>query len=86
MKLCGKLYIEANESLGKKDFLMRVKIYCKESKESAYWLKLVEINDQDRERIAHCGGNRAFEDFRLDNRESKIVLIFEIWICLRFSA
>ena len=29
-------YIEANESLGKKDFLMRIKISRKEAKESAY--------------------------------------------------
>ena len=36
----GANYIEANESLSKKDFLMRIKICRKESKESAYWLKL----------------------------------------------
>lgn len=33
-------YIEANESLSKKDFLMRIKISRKETKESRYWLKL----------------------------------------------
>ena len=37
----GANYIEANESLGKKDFLMRIKISRKEAKESAYWLKLI---------------------------------------------
>lgn len=37
----GANYIEANESLSKKDFLMRIKICCKEAKESAYWLKLI---------------------------------------------
>ena len=36
----GANYIEANESLSKKDFLMRIKISRKEAKESAYWLKL----------------------------------------------
>ena len=36
----GANYIEANESLSKKDFIMRVKISKKESKESHYWLKL----------------------------------------------
>ncbi len=36
----GANYIEANESLGKKDFLMHIKISRKEAKESAYWLKL----------------------------------------------
>lgn len=35
-------YIEANESLGKKDFLMRIKICRKESKESRLWLRLVD--------------------------------------------
>jgi len=37
----GANYREANESLGKKDFLMRVKISRKEAKESAYWLRLI---------------------------------------------
>jgi four helix bundle protein len=32
----GANYIEANEALGKKDFLMRIKICRKEVKESAY--------------------------------------------------
>ncbi len=41
----GANYIEANESLGKKDFLMRIRICRKEAKESAYWLKLLEINN-----------------------------------------
>ncbi len=37
----GANYREANESLSKKDFLMRIKISRKESKESGYWLKLI---------------------------------------------
>jgi len=37
----GANYREANESLGKKDFLMRMKISRKEAKESAYWLRLI---------------------------------------------
>lgn len=37
----GANYIEANESLSKKDFLMRVKICRKEAKESAYFLRLI---------------------------------------------
>ena len=36
----GANTIEANESLSKKDFIMRVKISKKEAKESRYWLKL----------------------------------------------
>lgn len=37
----GANYIEANESLSKKDFLHRVKISRKEAKESVYWLRLI---------------------------------------------
>ena len=33
----GANYIEANEALSKKDFVFRVKISRKESKESVYW-------------------------------------------------
>jgi len=38
----GANYIEANESLSKKDFLMHIKISLKEAKESRYWLRLVD--------------------------------------------
>src|SRR5438477_1759138 len=38
----GANYIEANESLSKKDFALRIKICRKESKESRYWLRLIE--------------------------------------------
>jgi len=43
----GANYIEANESLSKKDFLMRARISRKEAKESSYWLRLIiETNEQ----------------------------------------
>ena len=43
----GANYIEANGSLGKKDFVMRVRICRKEAKESRFWLKLIDAdNDQ----------------------------------------
>jgi four helix bundle protein len=45
----GANYIEANEALSKKDFALRIKICRKESKESRYWLKLVEIKDNNDE-------------------------------------
>ena len=41
----GANYIEANESIGKKDFLMRIRICRKEAKETCYWLRLIEIVD-----------------------------------------
>lgn len=34
-------YIEANEKLGDKDFIFRLKISRKEAKESTLWLKLL---------------------------------------------
>jgi len=37
----GANYREANESLGKKDFMVRIKISRKEAKEGAYWLRLI---------------------------------------------
>jgi len=43
----GANYIEANEALGKKDFLMRVRICRKEAKESAYWLRLIAETNID---------------------------------------
>lgn len=49
----GANYIEANESLSKKDFAMRVKICRKETKETIYWLKLINTNNNlelDKER------------------------------------
>ncbi|MDD4178527.1 MAG: four helix bundle protein [Candidatus Margulisbacteria bacterium] len=38
----GANYIEANDSLGRKDFFMRIRICKKESKETIYWLRLSE--------------------------------------------
>ena len=44
----GANYIEANEALSKKDFVMRIMICRKESKESIYWLQLLQT-----ENVAH---------------------------------
>lgn len=37
----GANYIEANEALGKKDFIMRLRISRKEAKEVHYWLQII---------------------------------------------
>ncbi len=50
----GSIYIEANEALGKKDFIMRIKICRKEAKESCYWLRLLEVGielEQERQAL-----------------------------------
>jgi four helix bundle protein len=41
----GANHIEANESLGKKDFLFHIRISRKEAKETRYWLQLIEFPD-----------------------------------------
>jgi len=49
----GSNYREANESLSKKDFSMRIKISRKEAKESAYWLRLIhECNALENHSVA----------------------------------
>ena len=48
-------YIEANEALSKKDFVMHAKICRKETKESCLWLRLCDI-----------GENHNLEKERLD--------------------
>lgn len=48
----GANYREANDSLGEKDFLMRMKIARKEAKETEFWLELViEANPEVKARI-----------------------------------
>ena len=50
----GANYIEANESLSKKDFVYRIKICRKEAKESAYWLRLIdETNNQINKQLSN---------------------------------
>ena len=44
----GANYIEAEEALSKKDFIMRIKISRKEAKESRYWLELTELKEEQR--------------------------------------
>jgi len=46
----GANYVEANESLSKKDFVLRIKICRKEAKESRYWLKLISCNSNESEK------------------------------------
>ncbi|MGD0900087.1 MAG: four helix bundle protein, partial [Thermoguttaceae bacterium] len=41
----GANYLEANEALSKKDFRMRIWISRKESKETRYWLRLLDTQD-----------------------------------------
>jgi four helix bundle protein len=48
----GANYREANDSLSRKDFLMRMKIARKESKETEFWLNLIiEANGEMESKI-----------------------------------
>src|SRR6266571_5870229 len=40
----GANYIEANAAIGKKDFMMKIKICRREATESRYWLRLIATN------------------------------------------
>ncbi len=43
----GANYIEANEFLGEKDFLMKIRISRREAKETRYWIRLLEIDNKN---------------------------------------
>ena len=51
----GANYMEANEAVSRKDFVLRIKISRKEAKETGYWLQLLDT-----------GGQRFLEDQRVD--------------------
>ena len=44
----GANYREANDALGKKDFIQRMKISRREAKESLHWLELILEANKDR--------------------------------------
>jgi four helix bundle protein len=44
-------YIEANEALSKKDFVMRANICRKEAKESRLWLRLIQADEYEETRV-----------------------------------
>lgn len=63
----GANYIEANEALSKKDFYMRAKICRKESKESRYWLHLLDLSEK---------ADLEQEKDRLVQEATEFILIF----------
>ena len=67
----GANYIEANDSLSKKDFVMHIKISRKEAKESRYWLRLLDI--AGRESLEETRGSLVREATELMNIFGAIV-------------
>lgn len=63
----GANYIEANESIGDKDFTMKIKTCRREAKESSYWMRLTITGD-----------NQQMENERqyLRQEAKELVLIF----------
>jgi four helix bundle protein len=57
-------YIEANEKLGEKDFLMKLRICKKETKETLLWLRLFDI---EIERLEQFRSNLIEEATELKN-------------------
>ena len=57
----GANYIEANESLSKKDFRMRAMISRKEAKETRFWLQLIQSDSLDLEKESQLLLNEATE-------------------------
>ena len=45
----GANYIEANEALSTKDFIYRIRISKKESKEAKFWLRLIDCEEKDQQ-------------------------------------
>jgi len=63
----GANYIEANEALSKKDFVMRLRICRKEAKECRYWFDLLSSATED----GHEGERQA-----LRQEAHELMLIF----------
>ena len=55
----GANYVEANEALSKKDFVMHIRISRKEAKESAFFLRLICENN---EMILSADGRKLFNE------------------------
>jgi len=72
----GANYIEANESLSKKDFKYRIKICRKEAKESAYWLRLIKETNPptfaDEATLLFNEANELEKDFFCNTEEIQI--------------
>jgi len=62
----GANYIEANEALSKKDFIMRIKICRKEAKESRYWLRL-SLSKESEKRIQETLIDEATQFIKIFN-------------------
>src|SRR3989338_3642659 len=63
----GANYIEAQEYIGTKDRVLRIKISRKEAKESRFWLRLIDISEN---------ADLDLERQRLTREANELMLIF----------
>ncbi len=70
----GANYIEANEALGQRDFLMRIRIARKEAKEARYWLELTD-----------CGSGQTDTQQNLINEATELIKILST-VLVRYNA
>ena len=70
----GANYIEANESLGAKDKLMKMRISRKEAKETVYWLKILSQGNLEHKPAIE---NLIIEASELNKIMSSIILKLE---------
>src|SRR5438445_9226086 len=71
-------YVEANEALSKKDFLMRIKICRKEAKESRLFLRLVDAGLAKASLVIR-------DQLAAEARELTLIDYFEEWVIARIS-
>ncbi len=45
----GANYVEANDALGKRDFIMKIKTARREANEAKYWLQIITCDETDDE-------------------------------------
>ena len=68
----GANYIEASESLGKADELMKLKISRREAKESIHWLRLILVYDNTK--LEHDRNNLIYETEQIKKILSAIII------------
>ena len=77
-------WIEADEALSKKDFLMRVKICRKEAKECRLFLRLIDTGSAKGSvggsRRVDCRGSRISAHFLVDHLEERVMTDLFFWI------
>jgi four helix bundle protein len=61
----GANYIEGNDAIGDKDFLVKIRTSRREAKESRYWLRLLQISNEENKNIQHRLADEAEQFVRI---------------------